>query len=102
MVEESGIKTREEGLSRFFSGYGITINFSDAVQGGVQFMDALNNILVLGGFFLGATLWWFAVTSIISLFHKGFKPRHMILINRVAGVVIMVLGIATLLSVIIE
>lgn len=88
----------------FFTMFNIdlTINFSDAVQGGVQFMDALNNILVLGGFFLGATLWWFAVTSIISLFHKGFKPRHMILINRVAGVVIMVLGIATLLSVIIE
>lgn len=88
----------------FFTMFNIdlSIDFSGVAHGTVQFMNALNNILVLGGFFLGATLWWLAVTSIISIFHKGFKPRHMIVINRVAGVVIMVLGVATLLSVIIE
>ena len=87
----------------FFTMFNIdlTIDFSGA-DGAVQFIDSIYNILVLGGFFLGATLWWLAVTSIISIFHKGFKPRHMIIINRVAGLVIMVLGIATLLSVIIE
>ena len=88
----------------FFTMFNIdlTIDFGGDVDGAVQFIDAIYNILVLGGFFLGATLWWLAVTSIISIFHKGFKPRHMIIINRVAGLVIMVLGIATLLSVIIE
>ena len=88
----------------FFTMFNIdlTIDFHNVAEGTVAFSDALYNILVLGGFFFGATLWWLAVTSLISIFHKGFKPRHMIMINRVAGLVIMVLGIATLLSVIIE
>lgn len=88
----------------FFTMFNIdlTIDFHSAGDGAFALNDALHNFLVLGGFFIGATLWWLAVTSIISIFHKGFKPRHMIIINRVAGLVIMVLGVATLLSVIIE
>lgn len=88
----------------FFTMFNIdlTIDFQNVIEGGVEFANSLYNILVLGGFFLGATLWWLIVTSIISIFHKSFKPRHMVIINRVAGVVIMVLGIATLLSVILS
>ncbi|MBO7311676.1 MAG: threonine transporter RhtB, partial [Alistipes sp.] len=88
----------------FFTMFNIdlTIDFQNVIEGGVEFANSLYNILVLGGFFLGATLWWLIVTSIISIFHKSFKPRHMVIINRVAGVVIMVLGIATLLSTILD
>ena len=88
----------------FFTMFNIdlTIDFSGEVDEAARFVDAIYNILVLGGFFIGATLWWLAVTSIISIFHKGFKPRHLVVINRVAGLVIMVLGVATLLSVIIK
>jgi hypothetical protein len=88
----------------FFTMFNIdlTIDFQNVIDGGVEVINTLYNILVLGGFFLGATLWWFVVTSIISLFHKSFKPRHMVVVNRIAGVVIMVLGIATLLSVILS
>lgn len=88
----------------FFTMFNIdlTIDFQNVIDGGVEFTNTLYNILVLGGFFLGATLWWFVVTSIISLFHKSFKPRHMVVVNRIAGVVIMVLGIATLVSVILS
>ena len=88
----------------FFTMFNIdlTIDFHGVVDGAVALNDAIYNVLVLGGFFLGATLWWLAVTSIISIFHKGFKPRHMIVINRVAGLVIILLGVATLLSVIID
>jgi hypothetical protein len=88
----------------FFTMFNIdlTIDFHGGADGVIAFSDALYNVLVLGGFFLGATLWWFAVTSIISIFHKGFKPRHMIIINRVAGLVIILLGVATLLSVLID
>lgn len=65
-------------------------------------VGSLYNVLVLGGFFVGATMWWLAVTSIISIFHKEFKPNHLIVINRVAGLLIMVLGLGTLVSVIIR
>jgi small neutral amino acid transporter SnatA (MarC family) len=62
----------------------------------------VNNVLVLGGFLLGAMSWWIALTSIINIFRKGFKPRHMLAINRIAGIVICALGIITLISVIIS
>lgn len=86
----------------FFTMFNIdlTIDFQNVVDGGIEFTNAIYNILVLGGFFLGATLWWFTLTSIISIFHKSFKPRHMVVVNRVAGVVIMALGTVTLISVI--
>lgn len=61
----------------------------------------MNNILVLVGFLLGAMLWWLALTSTINIFRKGFRPRHMLVINRVAGVVISALGVITLVTVII-
>lgn len=56
------------------------------------------NLLVLGGFMLGATLWWLALTSLINLFRKGFRPRHMLTINHIAGIVIAILGLYTLIS----
>ena len=75
----------------------------DFVGEGVEHtIGSLYNVLVLGGFFVGATLWWLAVTSVISIFHKEFKPNHLIVINRVAGLLIMVLGLGTLVSVIIR
>ncbi len=60
------------------------------------------NVLIILGFLLGAMAWWLALTAIINLFRKGFRPRHMLTINHIAGVVIGVLGIYTLLSVLIK
>ena len=81
----------------------------DASQVATADMDTLpqvgrwmTNVLVLAGFLLGATSWWLALTATINIFRKGFRPRHMLTINRIAGVVISALGIITLISVIIE
>lgn len=63
---------------------------------------ALLNVLIISGFLLGAMLWWLALTSIINLFRKGFRPRHMLTINHIAGIVIGILGFYTLLSVLIK
>lgn len=60
------------------------------------------NTLVIGGFMLGAVLWWLALTSLINIFRRGFRPRHMLTINHIAGIVISALGLYTLLSVIIS
>ncbi len=74
---------------------------ADVAQTASQVGRWMNNILVLVGFLLGAMLWWLALTSTINIFRKGFRPRHMLVINRVAGVVISALGIITLVTVII-
>jgi len=62
----------------------------------------MHNVLVILGFMIGAMIWWFAITSIINIFRKRFRPRHMLTINHVAGIVISVLGLFTLLSTIIK
>lgn len=50
------------------------------------------------GFLAGAVLWWTLLTFTIDFFRRRFRPRHMLTINHVAGVVIAVLGIYTILS----
>ena len=58
---------------------------------------ALSALTILG-FFAGAMSWWVMLTFIIDFFRRRFRPRHMLTINHVAGVIIGVLGIYTILS----
>ena len=50
------------------------------------------------GFSGGATAWWTLLACVISLFRRRFRPRHMLTINHVAGLIIGILGIYTILS----
>lgn len=83
----------------FFTMFNIDLTMDTNADGAVAQVE---NVLVLGGFFIGAALWWLALTSTINIFRRGFRPRHMLTINRIAGVVICGLGIITLISVIIN
>jgi len=56
----------------------------------------LSVAVVLGGIFLGTTLWWFLLSSGISLFRKRFRLRQLLVINRVSGAIIAVLGLISL------
>ena len=58
----------------------------------------VTSALIIAGFFCGALLWWFLLTSLISLFRRRFRPRHMLTINHVAGIIIGLLGVYTILS----
>ncbi len=50
------------------------------------------------GFFGGAATWWFFLTSLVSLFRRKFRPRHLLWINRIAGMLITSLGVAVIIS----
>jgi len=63
-----------------------------------DFTSILNSALILCGFFAGAALWWFILSLLISLFKRGFRPHHMRTINRIAGIIIGILGIVTIIS----
>ncbi|MBO5188752.1 MAG: LysE family transporter [Alistipes sp.] len=65
---------------------------------GSGFAGFLRAVLTIGGFFGGAVAWWTFVAFVINLFRRRFRPRHMLTINRVAGLIIGVLGIYTILS----
>ncbi len=67
--------------------------FDSTTQGGV-----FTAVIVIVGFFLGSSTWWSSVASIISLFRRKFRPRHLVLINHVAGVLIALLGFYTIIS----
>lgn len=58
----------------------------------------MRSVLVIAGFFGGAAAWWTALACILNLFRRRFRPRHMLTINHIAGLVIGVLGIYTILS----
>ncbi len=62
----------------------------------------MRDVMVITGFFCGAVLWWFFLTFIIGMFRRGFRPRHMLTINHVAGIIISALGLYTLISVLIR
>lgn len=62
----------------------------------------LNAAAMLVGVFAGASTWWFLITFVINLFRKRFRPRHILWMNRIAGGVIMVLGLGTILSTIVN
>lgn len=65
---------------------------------GSGFAGFLRAILTIGGFFGGSVAWWTFVAFVINLFRRRFRPRHMLTINRVAGLIIGILGIYTILS----
>ena len=51
--------------------------------------------VVLAGIFLGTVLWWFVLSSGISLFRKRFHLRQMLIINRISGTIIALLGLVS-------
>ncbi len=54
--------------------------------------------LVLGGIFAGTLSWWFLLSSGISHFRNRFRLRQMIIINRISGIVIALIGLASLIE----
>ena len=58
----------------------------------------MRSVFVIAGFLGGATAWWTLLACVISLFRRRFRPRHMLTINHVAGLIIGILGIYTILS----
>lgn len=47
----------------------------------------------LGGVFLGASFWWYILSTSISTFRNRFRLRQLFMINRISGIIIMALGL---------
>lgn len=80
-------------LLAFFAMFNVGL---ESDQGDIA--SLLRSTVTIVGFLLGAMAWWGTVTISINYFRRRFRPRHMLTINHVAGVVIGVLGIYTILS----
>ena len=80
-------------LLAFFAMFGVGMAESKPTP-----VSLLGSGAVIAGFLCGASLWWLALTALISLFRRRFRPRHMLTINRIAGMVIGILGAYTIIS----
>lgn len=56
-------------------------------------------LAMIGGVMIGTSSWWFVLTFVVNLIRKKFRPRHMLWINRIAGIAIITLGLLTSLLV---
>lgn len=61
--------------------------------------SSLKSALIILGVFLGAMLWWSVLTSLIDLFRKRFRLKQLWWINKIAGVLITIFGVAAMLSI---
>jgi threonine/homoserine/homoserine lactone efflux protein len=56
----------------------------------------LNIAIVLWGVVLGSAAWWFFLSWLINRFRHRFRIRQLWYINRIAGIIIIILGIISL------
>lgn len=106
-AESSAISPKEESYYELQNGqadaYATTEEDDTIVINGGRAMPRITrDVMVITGFLCGAMLWWFFLTFVINMFRRGFRPRHMLTINHVAGVIIGILGLYTLISVLIR
>ena len=83
-------------LLAFFAMFGVGTDSSHSSDS--SWVSLLHSVLIIFGFFCGAVAWWSMLTGIISLFRRKFRPSHLVTINRVAGVIVGLLGICTLVQ----
>ncbi|MBI9065823.1 MAG: LysE family transporter [Salinivirgaceae bacterium] len=57
-----------------------------------------NKYLLIAGVFSGASFWWFILTYFVNIFRKKFRLRSIFLLNRVSGVIIIILSIAAIIK----
>lgn len=72
--------------------------FKIATVEAVDVAGVFRGMVVIAGFFCGSLSWWSLLAFVINLFRRRFRPRHMLTINHIAGLIIGILGIYTILS----
>lgn len=75
----------------------ITIFVFAAVFAGFKIVDKNSQFVsvlsLVSGVLLGACLWWFTLSSIVSIFRDKFKLRRMLVINRIAAVLVVLFAL---------
>jgi threonine/homoserine/homoserine lactone efflux protein len=64
--------------------------------------SAIKSWLIVAGVFGGAMIWWFILTFLINIFRKKFRLKQLWWINKIAGLAIIVFGVAAMFSVFIK
>lgn len=67
-------------------------------------LNLLNNnyilhTLVFVGIFTGASIWWFILSSVVNVYREKFRLKNLWWLNKITGVIIILFGIAALVSI---
>ncbi len=54
--------------------------------------SSISVIILVLGVITGAALWWFSLSGLVSIFRNRFRLRKLLLVNRVAGVLVIAFG----------
>ncbi|MDA3892930.1 MAG: LysE family transporter [Salinivirgaceae bacterium] len=57
-----------------------------------------HNLFLVAGIFSGASLWWFILTYVVNIFRKRFRLRNIFMLNRISGIIIIVLSISAVIK----
>ena len=80
----------------------MTILSFAAIFAGLGVASASGNYLSAGvlvlGVFIGSALWWLILSGGVGVFRPKFSPHRLRWVNRISGIIIMVLGLLALLS----
>lgn len=61
-----------------------------------------SNMLLIGGVLVGASCWWFTLTTAVNRLRDKFRIRHLWWINKITGGIIILFGILLILSLVIN
>ena len=74
-----------------------------AVFAGLNIVNGVKDFISLGfvfsGVFIGASLWWLTLTSFVNIYRDKFRLKNLWWLNKITGVIIVILGLATLISI---
>ena len=62
-------------------------------------INAFGLTSLVGGVLAGAAGWWFLLSFVVSIFRERIRLRNIWWMNKVAGVIVFVLGILSILSI---
>lgn len=111
-VEKQSAGERQDFFGDYVSTFLLTITnpltilsfiaaFAVVGMGGTQGGFLLTAILVIG-VFLGSTLWWMILSSLVHIFHGMLSLRGLQRVNRISGTLIAGFGLAVLFSVVVR
>lgn len=56
--------------------------------------------ITVAGVFIGGVVWWYVLTTLVSSFRNKFRLKHLWWINKIAGGLIILLGLVAIINVI--
>lgn len=77
----------------------IFVAFFSGVHIGGNVKPELVPFFLIPGVLIGTITWWFFLSYFVSRFKKNIRLRVIVRVNKVAGIVVIVIGIIVLLSV---